>query len=103
MSNAIKVYRPINRINRFDADSKADRELIFKHTIPTIKKERFSTEAAEFMFHITNAPDECLNDDMRAINTLFRVGGNYSISTGDVVEVDGTKFLCDSVGWIEIS
>jgi hypothetical protein len=39
---------------------------------------------------------------MLSIAKEFRALGNYSLSTGDVVEVDGTKFLCESFGWKEI-
>ena len=52
---------------------------------------------------VLNAPEEILSEIERKIASGFRsIEGNYSLSTGDVVEVDGTKFLCESFGWKEI-
>ena len=54
------------------------------------------------MFHIFNAPEEILSDWEQVLARDFRAGGNYSLSVGDVVEVDGKQFLCESFGWKEL-
>jgi hypothetical protein len=100
--NNIKVHRPLETRFAFDADENTERKVIFEYKLPTIKKERFCEEVAELVFHITNAPEEMLSEEMLSIAKEFRALGNYSLSTGDVVEVDGTKFLCESFGWKEI-
>ena len=103
MSNVIKIYRPVSRFNQFDADENAERKFVYAIVLPEIKKERVAEQAAELMFHILNAPEEILSEIERKIASGFRsIEGNYSLSTGDVVEVDGTKFLCESFGWKEI-
>ena len=48
--------------------------------------------AAEQMFDYSNNPNE---ETFR--NIYF--GKNRSLSEGDVVEVDGVKYLCLSMGW----
>ena len=55
------------------------------------------------MFHITNAPEEMLSEQELEVAKAFRDGDNYSMSTGDVVEVDGEMFLCESFGWKRIT
>ena len=54
------------------------------------------------MFHILNAPEELLEDWERSIAEEFRALDNYSLSVGDVVEVEGTQWLCESFGWKEL-
>jgi hypothetical protein len=62
---------------------------------------QFSGEAAaEEAFHITGAPDECLTNEQRYILKSNNYKGP-SVSVGDVVSVDGVKFLCDSSGWVK--
>lgn len=62
-------------------------------------------KAAEEAFHITNAPDECLTDDQKAIIAMNEFKGP-SMSVGDVVRVKPSKpdvlpdyYLCKSFGW----
>lgn len=102
MSNKIKIHRPIEFRGSFDADENTPRKVVFECDLPTIKKERFAEEAAELMFHILNAPEEMLSEVELKIANDFRALDNYSLSTGDVVEVDGVGYLCESFGWKEI-
>ena len=99
MSNSIKIHRPSEFRGSFDADERTPRTVVYEATIPQIKKERFGEEVAELMFHILNAPEEMLSEVELEIAKEFRALDNYSLSTGDVVEVDGEGFLCESFGW----
>ena len=106
MSNSIKIYRPTNRRDQWDADENTPRSKIYETIIPQSFKmnhERVGEEVAEFMFHVLNAPEELLNESELNIANDFREPGNYSLSTGDVVEVDGVGFLCESIGWKQIT
>ena len=106
MSNSIKIYRPTNRRDQWDADENTPRSKIYETIIPQSFKmnhERVGEEVAEFVFHILNAPEELLNESELNIANDFREPGNYSLSTGDVVEVDGVGFLCESIGWKQIT
>ena len=103
MSNSIKIHRPINRRYAFEADEFVTRTKIYEAVIPQIKKERVGEEVAELMFHILNAPEEMLSEEEIEIANDFRAPGNYSLSTGDIVEVDGVGFLCQSFGWKEVT
>jgi hypothetical protein len=100
--NKIEIHRPTNRRDQWDADKNTTRSKIYEATIPQIKKERFAEEAAELMFHILNAPEEMLSEVELNIANDFRAQKHYSLSTGDVVVVDGEHFLCESIGWKKI-
>lgn len=102
MSNTIKIHRPTNHRDQWDADEHTLRSTIYEAIIPQIKKERFGSEVAELMFHVLNAPEELLDEVELNIANDFRAPGNYSLSTGDIVEVDGEHFLCESIGWKKI-
>ena len=105
MGNAIKIFRPTNRRDQWDADENTPRTKIYEAYIPKSFKmnyERIGEEVAEYVFHVLNAPEEILNEVELIIANHFRSPGNYSLSTGDVVEVDGVSFLCESFGWKEI-
>lgn len=103
MSNSIKIHRPINSRYAFEADEFATRTKIYEAVIPQIQKERGGEHVAELVFHILNAPEELLSDVEIEIANDFRASGNYSLSTGDIVEVDGVGFLCESFGWKEVT
>ena len=103
MSNSIKIHRPINSRYAFEADEFATRNKIYEAVIPQIKKERVGEAVAVLMFHILNAPEEMLSEEEIEIANDFRAPGNYSLSTGDIVEVDGVGFLCESFGWKEVT
>ena len=105
MSNKIKIHRPTNRRDQWDADEHTLRSTIYETVIPQSFKMdhvRIGEEVAEFVFHILNAPEEILSEVELNIANDFREPGNYSLSTGDVVEVDGEHFLCESIGWKKI-
>lgn len=100
----IRILRPTNRRDAFDADENAPRKEVFsinKFMLP--RKIKTGEEGAEQMFHILNAPEEMLSDWEAAIAKEFRALDNYSLSTGDVVEVDSKKYLCESFGWKAIA
>ncbi|AGM11894.1 hypothetical protein DNAM5_31 [Haloarcula californiae tailed virus 1] len=46
-----------------------------------------------------NAPQTDTSDNFRESNDQQRA---TSLSTGDIVRVDGTAYLCESVGWSEL-
>jgi hypothetical protein len=106
MSNSIKIHRPINSRYAFEADEFATRTKIYEAVIPQSFKMdhvRIGEEVAEYVFHILNAPEEMLSEEEINIANDFRAPGNYSLSTGDIVEVDGVRFLCESFGWKEVA
>ena len=102
----IRIIRPTNSRNQFgDGGAYAgDRWEVYSctsHVGPARLKE--GKEGAEQMFHIFNAPEEILSNWEQALAKDFRKDGNYSLSVGDVVEVDGEQFLCESFGWKELN
>ena len=108
MSNTIKIHRPTNHRDQWDADEHTLRSKIYETVIPQIQNDRGTYESggeriAELMFHILNAPEEMLSEVELNIANDFRGPGNHSLSTGDVVEVDGESFLCESFGWKQIT
>ena len=60
-------------------------------------------DVAEEVFHITNAPEELLSEDQKALSEIHHKNRASSLSVGDVVQVThqhGTEFfLCQSSGW----
>lgn len=58
----------------------------------TFEFKQAGEEAAEEAFDLTNNPSR---DDER----VATYGRGRSVSTGDIVEVDGVKYLCMSMGW----
>jgi len=106
MSNSIKIHRPINSRYAFEADEFATRTKIYEAVIPQLANNlqiKSGMQIAERMFHILNAPEEMLSEVEIEIANDFRAPGNYSLSTGDIVEVDGVRFLCESFGWKEVA
>ena len=102
MGNAIKIFRPTNRRDQWDADENTPRTKIYEAYIPKSFKmnyERIGEEVAEYVFHVLNAPDEILDEVELKIANDFRSKKHYSLSTGDIVVVDGEYFLCESFGW----
>lgn len=49
-------------------------------------------DAAEEAFDLTNNPS-------RQDEREEKYGNGRSVSSGDVIEVDGVKFVCMSIGW----
>ena len=53
-------------------------------------------EAADECFDLTNNPG-------RQREREEKYGRGRSLSVGDIVRIDGRTFLCQSMGWLEIS
>ena len=81
----------------FDTSHSANRCKVFEFHVP-----QDGVEAAELAFHITNAPEECLDDDCRGIAESYRAKGLRSMSIGDVAKVGSKYYLCEPCGWSEI-
>ena len=101
----IRIIRPTSTRDQFGdgAAYKGSRWEVYSCTedvLPARLKE--GKEVAEQMFHIFNAPEEILSNWEQALAKDFRKDGNYSLSVGDVVEVDDVQFLCESFGWKEL-
>tara|TARA_R110002050_G_scaffold269589_1_gene411982 strand:+ start:333 stop:674 length:342 start_codon:yes stop_codon:yes gene_type:complete len=97
----IRIIRPTNTRDQFGdgADYKGSRWEVYKTSSKEVKSGK---AGAEQMFHILNAPEELLEDWERSIAQEFRALDNYSLSVGDIVELDGEQFLCESFGWKEL-
>lgn len=64
--------------------------------LPAFEAVGFEGEnGAEEAFDLTNNPSR---QDEREL----KYGRFRSVSVGDIVEVDGINFLCDSFGWCEL-
>jgi hypothetical protein len=61
-------------------------------TLPVMQTTWAGEDAAEEMFDLTNNP--CRQEER-----LKLYGNMRSVSVGDVVEVDGVKYLCEPAGW----
>ena len=46
-----------------------------------------------------NAPQTATSDTFREMNEQERA---TSLSVGDIVRIDGTAYLCESIGWSEV-
>lgn len=103
----IKLYRPQERRFAFDADADSPRTEVFQMALANDQVAgKTEEELAELFFHATNAPQEFVDQDEYVIQLTRRLWNNaaklhklYTPSTGDVVEVDGTPYLCESFGW----
>lgn len=51
--------------------------------------------ACEELFDLTNNP-------ARQTERVFKYGRQRSLSTGDIVEVNTTKYVCMSLGWAQL-
>jgi hypothetical protein len=60
--------------------------------LPRMDTKQEGLNAAEEMFDLTNNPS-------RELERLQRYGNGRSVSSGDIVEVDGVDYLCCSIGW----
>jgi len=57
--------------------------------------DKVGTAAAEEAYDLTNNPD-------RQEEREEKYGRGQSVSTGDVIEVDGEHFVCMSGGWAKL-
>lgn len=63
------------------------------YTVQSIfQLDKTGEDAAEEVFEITNNP-------ARQAEREEKYGNGRSLSVGDIVEVDGVDYFCDSVGW----
>lgn len=62
---------------------------------PCFAVDAAGIDAAEEAFDLTNNP--CRQDEREQL-----YGRGRSVSVGDIVEVDGTNYLCNSTGWLEL-
>ena len=94
----IKLAPPKLRADIYFADDKAKLAAIwlplYEVHDPIMMVEE-GLYAAEEAFELTNNPS-------REEERNARYGNRRSVSTGDIVEVDGTNYLCGSFGWITI-
>ena len=100
--NKIRIHRPINQNFWPGLHICLESKVVFEYDLPTFNVVRSGEETAELVFHITNAPEELLSEEELKVANAFRAKDNYSLSTGDVVEVDGDYFLCEPAGWRQI-
>lgn len=63
---------------------------------PAFEVDGEGEKAAEEVFDLTNNPGR---QDEREL----AYGRGRSVSVGDIVEVDGVRFLCASSGWVELN
>jgi hypothetical protein len=56
-----------------------------------------------FIFAATNAPDDFLTEEHRWIRQCFASAGLYSVSVGDVIQLDDRYFICCNFEWKEIN
>lgn len=66
--------------------------LPFYTTLDPIEVQGTGEAAAEEVFDLTNNPS-------RQEERLAVYGNKRSLSSGDVVVVEGVKYLCKSIGW----
>lgn len=92
----------------WDAGSYATREKWFQERTEALSypSELEGEKAAEEAFHLTNAPEEYLEEAQKDLLKILDFKGP-SLSVGDIVRVEsvvrGSKkpeyFLCKSIGW----
>lgn len=62
----------------------------------TLNIKQVGERAAEEMFDLTNNPS-------RQEERELMYGNGRSVSSGDIIRVDGVDYLCCSVGWEKLS
>lgn len=73
-------------------------KFFFNQVDPVIYESTLTGEdCAEEAFKASGAPEECLNEEEARIRTLW--GRRRSLCVGDMVEVDGILYRCESCGW----
>lgn len=74
------------------------RALNFKCIVP-FSDDR---DILEWLFEATNAPVEVLHGDQPWVFEVFYKAKEYSISVGDVIQLDDRYYLCKGIGWEKI-
>lgn len=91
----VKLSPPWIRMDIYQTEDRVKLVKDYLHTysvLPSFESDKSNPEEA---FDLTNNPS-------RQEEREARYGLHRSVSVGDVVEVDGVDFLCDSVGWVQI-
>jgi len=91
----VKLSPPWIRMDIYQTEDRVKLVKDYLHTysvIPSFESDKSNPEEA---FDLTNNPSR--QEEREASYGLHR-----SVSVGDVVEVDGIDFLCDSVGWVQL-
>jgi hypothetical protein len=62
-------------------------------------------QAAEWVFHATNAPTELLDSEQEWFVTSYRAAVDFarSVSVGDMVQVGEEFFRCEPNGWLKVA
>lgn len=90
----INVYQPINptfsvneNVKEYDPN---DYKLVWKATGNTLYPDKSIEDVAEQIFMLSNHAR--IND-----------WKGYSMSTGDIINIDGNMLICCDVGWMPVS
>ncbi len=98
MTTYIAIHRTEDRNRHFEPSGNYLRKVVYVADVNIAK----GAEGAEELFHITNAPEEMLNERQLPIARDIYSKRIYSISVSDVVQIDNEYFLCNSVGWTKL-
>lgn len=95
--STVTIYLGTRRILRDfffanDQHSLVREELPFYEKACSFETTLTGEDAAEEAFDLTNNPG-------RQLEREEKYGRGRSVSTGDVAEVDGVKYVCMSFGW----
>ena len=84
---------------------KREEWFVYREEKVNYKSSLSGEKAAEEAFHLTNAPEECLEDDQKELLKSLNFKGP-SLSVGDVVRVEPIVrtslpeyYICKSFGW----
>lgn len=83
--------RPAFNSKEQTAFARVNRKIGFTNA-GTINTTKVGAQAAEEMFDLTNNPSR--QDEREEL-----YGRGRSVSSGDIINVDGTDYLCLSIGW----
>lgn len=91
------LFRPFETETRFVEDREVNRyrALNFRCVAPVSDE----TAILEWLFAATNAPNELLDAEQAWIVGVFYNAHEYSISVGDVLQVNDCFYLCKNCGW----
>jgi len=99
MAKVTIFHLPINRFGVFFFEKKTlplIRDFLDKYTqVCTFETDKSDYDAAEEAFDLTNNPGR--QEERERI-----YGNGRSLSSGDVVDVDGVKYACLSIGWAKL-
>ena len=89
MQKKVKIYH-----SGFEGDRD---EVVYSYLERKLEVDK---EICERAFHMFNAPLDYLEDDEDFfIGTDYRSKRLRSLSVGDIVEVNDTKWICRPIGW----